>query len=217
MILLQTLAARSDSSLQHVKITALAINSDPSTEEAGVRLRSLAESLNLSFSFQVISLEYVLDHQQNPLELNPEETVVVNAAFALRQMIADHNRLETLMRVIRRLNPSLMIMTEAEVNANSPVFVNRFVESLFFFGAFFDYVDDCLENDAEKTSLELGLISPAIRNVVASEGEERKYRIVGINVWRAFFARFGMVEIELSKLAASPANLVLEKFDCRDS
>lgn len=217
MILLQTLAARSDCPLQHVKITALAINSDPMTEEAGARLRSLAEFLNLGFSFHVISLDYVLDHQQNPLDMDPEETVVVHAAFALRHMISDQNRLETLMRVIRNMNPSLMIISEAEANVNSPVFVNRFVEALFFYGAYFDYVEACLDNDGERKALESGLLIPAIRNIVAAEGKERKYRVVSIDVWRAFFSRFGMVETELSESASSHANSVLEKFDCRDS
>lgn len=217
MILLQTLAARSDCPLQHVKITVLAISPDPMTEEVGAQLRSLADSLNLNFSFHVISLDYVLDHQQNPLDLDPEETVVVHAAFALWHMIGDQNRLETLMRVIRNMNPSLMIISEAEANVNSPVFVNRFVEALFFYGAYFDYVEACLDNDDERTSLESGLLIPAIRNVVAAEGEERKYRVVGIDVWRAFLARFGMVETELGILASSHANSVLEKFDCRDS
>ncbi|KAH6808622.1 hypothetical protein C2S51_026405 [Perilla frutescens var. frutescens] len=218
MILLKNLAARSDCPLEYVKITALAMDSDPTIEEVGVQLRIMAESLNINFSFHVISLEYILDiQQQNPLDLDPEETVVVHAAFALRHMITDENRLETLMRVIRDINPSLMIIAEAEANVNSPVFVNRFVEALFYYGAFFDYVEDCLENDDERKSLESGFFGPAIRNIVATEGEERKFRIVGINVWRAFFARFGMVEIELSKSSISHVNLVLERFDCRDS
>ena len=36
-----------------------------------------------------------------------------------------------------------------------------------------------------------------IRNSVASEGEERIIRSVKLDVWRAFFARFGMVETDL--------------------
>lgn len=217
MILMQTLASRSDHPLQHVRITVLATNSDPMTEEASVRLRILAKSLNLNFAFHVISLEYALEHQGNALDLDPEETVVVHAAFALRHMITGREKLEALMKFIRSINPSLMILIEAEANVNSPVFVNRFVEALFFYGANFEYVEDCLENDGERSCLESGFFGPAIRNIVAAEGVERKFRIVGINVWRAFFARFGMLETDLSKLAINHANLVLKRFGCRDS
>ncbi|XP_042047786.1 DELLA protein RGL1-like [Salvia splendens] len=217
MILIQNLAERSDHPIERVRITVVATSSDPSIEEAGFRLKILAESLNLYFSFHVVSLEYVLNHQENALDLDPEETVVVHAAFALRHMITDPNRLEALMKFIRSINPSLMIMIEAEANVNSPIFVNRFVEALFFYGANFEYVEDCLESDGERSCLEIGFFGPAIRNIVAAEGKERKFRIVGINVWRKFFERFGMVETELSTLAISHANLVLERFDCGDS
>lgn len=219
MILIQNLAERSDHDhpVERVRITVVAASSDPTIEEAGFRLRMLAKSLNMNFSFHVVSLEYVLSHQENALDLDPEETVVVHAAFALRHMITDRHRLEALMKFIRSINPSLMIMIEAEANVNSPVFVNRFVEALFFYGANFEYVEDCTEKEGERSCLEIGFFGPAIRNIVAAEGEERKFRIVGISVWRAFFERFGMVETELSKLALSHANLVLERFECRDS
>lgn len=217
MILMQTLASRFDHPLQYVRITVLATTSDPMIEEAGVRLRILAKSLNLNFSFHVISLDYVLEHQENALDLDPEETVVVHAAFALRHMITDREKLEALMKFIRSINPSLMIMIEAEANVNSPVFVNRFVEALFFYGANFEYVEDCLENDYDRSCIESGFFGPAIRNIVAAEGEERKFRIIGISVWRAFFERFEMVETDLSNLAINHANFILERFNCRDS
>lgn len=151
MILIQNLAERSDHPIERVRITVVAASSDPSIEEAGFRLKLLAESLNLNFSFHVVSLEYVLNHQDNALDLNPEETVVVHAAFALRHMITDPDRLEALMKFIRSINPSLMIMIEAEANVNSPIFVTRFVEALFFYGANFEYVEDCLESDGERS------------------------------------------------------------------
>ncbi|KAJ0857426.1 putative transcription factor GRAS family [Helianthus annuus] len=51
-----------------------------------------------------------------------------------------------------------------------------------------------------------------INNVVASEGNERVIRHVHINVWRKFFAQFGMKEAELSLSSLYQANLVTEKF-----
>ncbi|XP_057811477.1 DELLA protein RGL1-like [Salvia miltiorrhiza] len=215
-ILMQALATSSERPLQHLKITAVATQSNLLTEEeAGARLENLAKSLNLSFSFHVISFEDILSLQQSVLRLDPEETVVVQAAHALRFMIP---KLENLMTVIRSIDPHVMIITEVEANVDSPVFVNRFVEALFYFGAGFDYLQYCLKDDlAARAYVESKLYSPSIRHIVAAEEEERKFRFVGINFWRETFARFGMEETELSKLALNHANSVLNKFDCRDS
>ncbi|KAH6831866.1 hypothetical protein C2S53_008359 [Perilla frutescens var. hirtella] len=214
-ILMQTLAAGSECPLEHLKITAVATQSNLHIEEAGTRLETLAKSLNLSFSFHVISLDDILDLQQN---LDPEETVVVQAAHTLRFMIPKVNQLENLMRAIRSLNPHVMIILEIEANIRSSVFVNRFVEALFFFGACFDYVEYYLKNDlTERAFVESKLLSPSMRHIVVAEEEEREFQMVGINVWREFLARFGMVETELSELALNHANLVLNMFECRDS
>lgn len=218
VILMQALAALPESPLKHLKITAVAVDSNPMIEEAGVRLRSFAKSLSLSFSFQVIKLEDLLNFQLKLSHRDPNEKTAVYASHALKCMIAKPKQLEALMRVIRDINPCVMIVCEPEGNVNSPVFVNRFVEALFYYGAYFDCVEDCMKNAvAERTFVESNLFSPLLRTTVAAEGEERRSRIVGINVWRKFFAKFGMVEKELSILALDHANLVLKMFDCNDS
>lgn len=217
-ILMQALASASECSLEHFKITAVATQSNVPFKEAGIRLQNLAKSLNLSFSFHVISLEDILDLHENVLTLDHEETVVVQAAHALRFIIPKLNQLENLMTVIRRINPHVMIITEVEANIDSPVFVNRFVEALSFFGAYFDYMESCLKNDlTQREIVESELFSPSIRHIIAAEEEKRKFRIVGINVWRDIFTKFGMAETELSKLSLNHADSVLKMFDCRDS
>lgn len=218
LILMQALAERSECPIKNFKVTAIAIEPSLVIEETGNRLRSLASSLNVDFSFHVIMLENIINHQLSLFVLDDEERVLVHGSHALERMASKPDHLETLMRVIRRIDPCVMIITEVETNVNSPVFVNRFVEALFFFGAYFDSLEDCLKNDvAERAFAESKILSPVIRDTVGGEEAERKHRIVGINVWRAYFARFGMVEMELSKLALKHADLVLDRFDCRDS
>ncbi|KAH6769604.1 hypothetical protein C2S52_014407 [Perilla frutescens var. hirtella] len=219
-VLMQALAARSEyeCSIDHFKITAVATESRHVIEEAGVRLRSLASSLNISFSFHVITLEDFVNLQLSILDLDNEEAVLVYGLHALEKLVSNPNELEALMRVIRRINPCVMITIDAAANVNSPVFVDRFVEALVYCGALFDSLEDCLRsNVAERGIVESSLLVPVIRNAVAGEGAERKHRIVGINVWRAFFSRFGMVEAKLSKLALNHASMVLSRFECRDS
>lgn len=62
-------------------------------------------------------------------------------------MIAQPERLECLMRVIRSIDPCVVVVSEVEANHNSLVFVNRFIEALFYFSAFFDCLEACLNQD----------------------------------------------------------------------
>ncbi|KAI3469296.1 hypothetical protein Pfo_025959 [Paulownia fortunei] len=218
IILMQALAAKSENPIQHLKITAMETKSKSILEDTRRELANFAQSLNLKFTFKIILVEDILDLNQDLFELDADEAVAVYAAYTLMSMIGRVDRLDHLMRVIRNISPCVMILTELEANCNSPTFIGRFVESLFFFGAFFDSLADCFKNDEKnRRDAESTWFRLSIRNVLVAEGEERKIRHVNINVWRAFFARFGLVEIELSMSSLDQANLVLHSFSCGSS
>lgn len=50
-------------------------------------------------------------------------------------------------RLIKSLNPCVMVVIDSEANTNTPIFMDRFNEALFLYGAFFDYFDVCMERD----------------------------------------------------------------------
>ncbi|KAL7210590.1 hypothetical protein ACSBR1_032032 [Camellia fascicularis] len=216
--LIQALAGRSESPLERLKITAVGTNSKSTIEDTGERLMSFAQSMNLPFSFNVVLVSDMLDLNEDLFDLEAEETVAVNSTCSLRAMLTRPDRLESLMRVLKNINPCLMVVTEVEANHNSPIFVNRFIEALFFYGAFFDCLEDCMDRyNPNRNISESMYLSQAIQNIVATEGEERIIRHVNINVWRAFFARFGMVEEEMSTSSLYQASLVTKKFACGSS
>ncbi|KAK3008168.1 hypothetical protein RJ639_013980 [Escallonia herrerae] len=216
-VLMQALAARAECPLEHLKITAVGTTSKPQIDEIGERLKSFAQSMSLSFSFNVVMVADMLDLKEDLFELDAEEAVAIYSSYLLWTMIAQPDRLERLMRVINNINPCIMVVAEIEANQNSPVFVTRFTEALFYYGAFFDCLEDCMEDDNINRMITESMFSLAIRNVVASEGEERTMRHVNIGVWRAFFARFGMVETELSMSSLYQAKLVTKNFPCGSS
>lgn len=217
-MLIQALAARSECPVERLKITAVATSSREAIEATGRRLTNFSQSFNLPFSFSVVMVDDILDLHKNHFELDDEEAVAVYSEYFLMIMIACPDRLESLMRVIKNLNPCIIVVTEVESNHNTPVFVNRFTEALFYYGAFFDTFEDCLKDDeANRMVLESIFFSQGIKNIVSAEGEERTIRHVKINVWREFFARFGMVEAELSMSSMYQANLVLKNFACGSS
>lgn len=160
----------------------------------------------------------MLDFNINHLELEKDENVAVYSPFILSSLIVIPNRLEHLMREIRKINPCVIMISEIEANHTSPVFVNRFTEALFFYGALFDSMSDCLVNDdLNRKVLESVFYGQPIRNIVAADGDQRTIRHISIDVWRAFFARFGMSEVELSIESSDEAKLLISSFDCGNS
>ncbi|XP_023742319.1 DELLA protein RGL2 [Lactuca sativa] len=217
-ILMQALISQPICTIEHLKITAVGTNYKEKIEQAGDWLKSFAESINLSFSFNVAMVEDMLMFNENLLELDPEEALAIYSSYGLWGMIGQQGRLESLMKVIKNINPRVMVVSEAAVNLNSPKFVNRFIESLFYFGALFDALEDCMDREDENRAItESVYMGNGIRSIVATEGAERVIRNVHINVWRKFFARFGMKETELSMSSLYQANLVAEKICCGSS
>ncbi|CAH1451834.1 unnamed protein product [Lactuca virosa] len=211
-ILMQALISQPICTIEHLKITAVGTNYKEKIEQAGDWLKSFAESINLSFSFNVAMVEDMLMFNENLLELDPEEALAVYSSYGLWGMIGQQGRLESLMKVIKNINPRVMVVSEAAVNLNSPKFVNRFIESLFYFGALFDALEDCMDREDENRAItESVYIGTGIWSIVATEGAQRVVRNVHINVWRKFFARFRMKETELSMSSLYQANLVAEK------
>ncbi|KAI5650911.1 hypothetical protein M9H77_36916 [Catharanthus roseus] len=217
-ILMQALAAQAECPIEGLKITAVGTNCKASIEETGKRLASFADSFNLAFSFSMIVVENMEDLKEDDFELDEDEAVVVYAEYILMLMIQNPKCVESLMRVIQDINPRAMVVTEVEANHNSPVFVDRFTEALFYHGAFFAALSDCFkDDDAHRMVMESMLFGQGIKNIVAAEGEERTIRHVKVKVWREFFTRFGMMEMELSMSSKYQANLVLNNFPCGSS
>ncbi|KAL3725282.1 hypothetical protein ACJRO7_030311 [Eucalyptus globulus] len=213
IVFMQALAERKGEPIELLKITAFG-SECRDMEEAGKRLASVAESMKIPFSFQVVFLPNLEDIREELFNIEDGEAVAVYAPLVLRTMIARLTSLEKLIGVIRNLDPSVMVMTEVEANHNSPSFVARFVEALFFYSTYFDCLETCMTQETEDKTIMEELFSNGIRNIVSAEGHERVTRSVKIDVWRAFFARYRMVEIEFSDASIYHAHLVAKHFTC---
>ncbi|KAK7329553.1 hypothetical protein VNO77_23723 [Canavalia gladiata] len=216
-ILMHALMSRHECPIELLRITAVesGTSSMDVVEDTGKRLKEFAKNLNIPFSFNAVIVSDMLHLKEDQFEIDPEETIAVYSHYALRTKIQQPDQLETIMRVLRTMSPDVMVVTEIEANHNSTSFVNRFIEALFFFSAFFDCLETYMKGDEKnRMIIESKYFSHGIRNIVASEGEERKTRNVKVDVWRAFFSRYGMVETELSSLSLYQADLVAKRFPC---
>ncbi|GLT32613.1 hypothetical protein SLA2020_072670 [Shorea laevis] len=89
----------------------------------------------------------MLDLEEDIFELDVEEKVALYAHYILKSMIATPNWLDHSIRVFRNINSCVMVMIETEANHNSPIFANNFIEALFFYGAYFDCLEDYMRHD----------------------------------------------------------------------
>ncbi|KAI3968738.1 hypothetical protein MKX01_028888 [Papaver californicum] len=196
-VLIQALASRHQCPIELLKITAVGTLRHP-IEETGKRLETFAESMNSPFKFEVLIISDLNELKPESFEIEADEAVAVYCPLFLRTMILMPNRLETLMRVVRNLNPCVMVVTEIEGNHNSPSFVNRFIETLFYYGAVFDCIGTCMDeqNHENRIVTERFYYGQAINNIVA------------------FFARYGMVETELRQSNLYQADLTLKQVPC---
>lgn len=213
IVLIQALTEKGDRPIELLKITAVGSTEKENIELTGNTLHSFAKSLGLPFSFDIVFVSDMKDFKEESVNIKTDETVAVYCNSILRTMLLRPDCLDNFMKVVRSIQPTVIVVGEVEANHNSPSFLNRFTETLFFYSAFFDCFEDCMDRaNPCRMTIEEMYFGEGIRNIVAAEGEDRFTRNVKLEVWRVFFARFGMVEEELSESAWYQAHLILKQF-----
>ncbi|XP_020086569.1 DELLA protein RGL1-like isoform X1 [Ananas comosus] len=214
-ILMQALS--NSSSVDYVKISAVGTSEEEITS-TGKRLTSFAEILKLPFVFKPVIVSDIKELKEDMFKIEETETIALYSSMDMNTMIIKPDRLENVMKVIRNLRPQIVTVVDVEAKHNSRSFINRFTEALFYFSAFFDCLENCMRGDERvRMIVEEDFFSPGISSIVAAEGSERVIRQVGIDVWRLFFARYGLVEAELNQWSVYQASLLVKHFACGES
>lgn len=210
--LMEAVSSQESCLLELLRITVVGTTAKQSVEDTGKRLMSFAQGLGLPLSFNVVMVSGMLDLKEDLFDLDVEETIAVYAPYVFETMIVTPNQLEHVIKVLRNIDPCVMVIIEAEANLNSPTFVNRFMEAIFFYSAHFDCFDECMgRGDQHRVMVESMFFGEGIKSIIAKEGEERKIRHAKIDVWRAFFSRYRLVEVELSSSSMYQAELILKE------
>ncbi|KAJ4722034.1 DELLA protein [Melia azedarach] len=123
--LMQALAARNECSLELLKITAVGTLSKQTIVEAGERLASFAEALAIPFAFKIAGLTDIKDINKDIFEINEDEVVVVSSRLMLRHLIFKTDGLESVLRVVRNLNPRVMVIIELEASQSQFTYFHR--------------------------------------------------------------------------------------------
>ncbi|CAN1281508.1 DELLA protein RGL2 [Linum perenne] len=213
-VLMQALANR-QSPIEMLTVTAVVTgkkSSEQRIQETGKRLASFAETLNIPLRFNYIIVPTVKDLTEEMFEIDDGETVAVYARNILRNVKAQAGGLESLIRVLRSLNPCSIVVTELEANHDSPEVAERFDGAISTYGAVFDCLEDCLDRPDGNRRVMESTVGQEIRDVLAAAEEERVFRHMRVEEWRDYFGRVGMVEMEISRSSFYQAALLLRNF-----
>ncbi|GLJ20649.1 hypothetical protein SUGI_0375990 [Cryptomeria japonica] len=213
-VLMQSLALRSTShSTKLLRITALGMDADD-LKDSGRRLHELAESLGIPFSYRMVQIKSMEEINEGMFKIKPGEAVAVFAPTVFHRLLYNRSLLESVVDVIKRLKPRIMVNIEVEVDSNSPSFEKRLVDVLFHSSACFDAHDVIMpdRHDPRRVKYEEIFCGRQLRNTIACEGSERRVRHVKIDVWRCFFKHKGFREMSFSYQAWYQARLLLREF-----
>ncbi|KAE8704050.1 Chitin-inducible gibberellin-responsive protein 1 [Hibiscus syriacus] len=204
--LLQALAARSGGA-PHVRITGI---DDPLSKyarggglEAVERfLQALSEKFNIPVEFQGMPV-FAEDITRDMLDVRPGEALAVNFPLQLHhtpdESVDVNNPRDGLLRMVKSLSAKVTTLVEQESNTNTAPFLPRFIETLDYYLAIFESLDETLPRDRkERVNVEQHCLAGDIVNVVACEGKERVERHELFGKWKSRLTMAGFRQYPLS-------------------
>ena len=179
----------------------------------GHQLQTVAQTWEVPFQFVGMSsaLEAVTPAM---LGLREGEVVAVNCALRLHQLldesVSPSNPRNHVLRTIRALNPKICTLVEQHTNHNSPFFLARFYEALYYYFSVFESIDAAIPRDDRARRLfEEQVLGKAIVNLVAAEGQERTERQEPLQQWQQRMRSAGLVPRPISARVVATVKALL--------
>ncbi|PIA41006.1 hypothetical protein AQUCO_02300050v1 [Aquilegia coerulea] len=136
------------------------------------------------------------------------ETVAVNLVLHLHTLTNSTQISNTLISV-NSLDPSIVILVEKESSRSLRSFLSRFMESLHYFAAMFDSLDDCLSPEsAERLCIEKNHLGKEIKKMMNYDKDEENYQ--RLETWKGRMESKGFVAKKLSSRSVIQAKLLLK-------
>ncbi|KAJ4826183.1 hypothetical protein Tsubulata_034280 [Turnera subulata] len=177
-------------------------------QETESRLVSFAKGFrNLVFEFQGLHRGSKLIN----LRKKKNETVAVNLVFHLNTL-NDSFKISEALKSVHSLNPSVVVLVEQEGSRSPRSFLSRFMESLHYFAAMFDSLDDCLPLDSsERLSIEKNHLGKEIKSMLNYDKEDVNCpRYDKMETWKGRMESHGFAGVKLSSKSLIQAKLLLK-------
>ena len=120
--------------------------------------------------------------------------------FLLDDTVMENSPRDAILNLIRRINPAIFIHKIPNGAFNSPYFISRFREALFFYSALFDMLENNVPREnQDRLVLEREIWGNEILNVLACEGLARVIRPETYKQWQIRTLRAGFRPLPLSQ------------------
>ncbi|XP_009375294.1 GRAS family protein RAM1-like [Pyrus x bretschneideri] len=173
------------------------------------RLTSFSKGFqNLAFEFQGLLRGSKLVN----LRKKRNETLAVNLDFHLNTL-SNNLKISDLLKSVHLLNPSIVILVEQEGTSSPRRFLSRFMESLHYFAAMFDSLDECLPlKSAERLSIEKNHLGKEIKSMLNydNNNDDNCPKIEKMETWKVRMESHGFEGINLSSRSKIQARLLLK-------
>ncbi|GLT67041.1 hypothetical protein SLA2020_393750 [Shorea laevis] len=161
---------------------------DKAVQEAGRRLAMYCGRYNVPFEYNAIAQKWETI-QIEDLKISPDEAVAVNSQHRfenlLDETVMENNPRDSVLNLIRKVNPDMFIHSIVNGSHNTPFFVRRFREALFHYSALFEMFDAIIpREDQIRLMFEKELWREEVMNIVACEGTERTERPETYRQWQ---------------------------------
>ncbi|CAN8321358.1 unnamed protein product [Cochlearia groenlandica] len=182
----------------------------------GERLGKLAEMCGVPFEFHGAAL-CCTEVEIEKLGVRKGEALAVNFPLVLHHMpdesVTVENHRDRLLRLVKRLSPSVVTLVEQEANTNTAPFLPRFVETMNHYLAVFESIDVKLGRDhKERINVEQHCLAREVVNLIACEGVEREERHEPLGKWKSRFQMAGFKPYPLSSYVNATIKGLLESY-----
>ncbi|KAL3518172.1 hypothetical protein ACH5RR_020761 [Cinchona calisaya] len=172
-------------------------------EETGRRLALYCKKFNVPFEYHAIAKKWETIRLED-LKIDRSGTVIANCLYRLRNVPDEtsgpSSARDTVLNLIKKINPDLFIHGVLNGTYNVPFFVTRFREALHHFSSLFDMFDKNLpREDQDRLVFEKEVLARQCMNVVACEGTERIERPETYKQWQVRNERAGFRQIPVNK------------------
>ncbi|GMI83237.1 SCARECROW-like 21 [Hibiscus trionum] len=180
-------------------------------QETESRLVSFAKGFrNLVFEFHGLLRGSKLIN----LRKRKNETVAVNLVFHLNTL-NNFTKVSETLKSVHSLRPSIVVLVEQEGSRSQRSFLSRFMESLHYFAAMFDSLDDCLPLEStERLSIEKKHLGKEIKSMINRDKDEENSESCPsyekMETWKSRMERHGFEGMKLSSKCLMQAKLLLK-------
>ncbi|XP_022730017.1 scarecrow-like protein 14 [Durio zibethinus] len=187
-----------------IDLPQVGLESAARVEETGHFLANCCQHFNIPFEYNAVTKKWE-SIQLEDLKIGRNEVIVVNCLYRLRHLLDETADLssprDTVLNLVRKLNPDIFIHGIVNGSYNAPFFVSRFREALYYFSTMFDMLEEIVpsEYDQERVALEENIYRKEILNVVACEGSERVERPETYKQWQVRHLRAGLLQLPLNQ------------------